>query len=345
MSLVSTLRRRGWHVYTFAVLMLLTCICTRLVAIDLKMATEAPLGSPWDNALRELAGTWSEISDGEVRLKIYAGGIVGDEPDMLRKIRIGQLDGAAFSQLALASILPEIMAVSTPYLVQTIEEFRYLIAALTPEYERRLLERGLVAISWAEGGWAHFFAVDPIAQPADLLRLKLAVPAGDDEMLQIWRRLGYSAFPLSLTEYAMGLQTGMVEAFYAPPAAVAAFGWFGRISYMNVVPIAPVIGAVVLTTEAWDSISEEHRAAFIESAHAIGRNLTEAAIDVEQDAIDVMIEQGIKVVESQLPAEWWELGISGAELAQGRLFSSEEYEKVVSLLETYRRVAAPVATD
>ena len=320
------------------------CICTFMTfafsvgAIDIKIATVAPQGSPWDNALRELAAKWFEISDGSVTIKVYSDGIVGDEPDMLRKMRIGRLDGAAITQLALAEIHPEIMAISTPYLLRSIEEFRFLLASLAPDYESALLEEGFVPVSWAEGGWVHFFASKSLSSPEDLAQLALAVPAGDDEMLQIWRRLGFRAIPLSMNDYAMGLQTGMVTAFYAPPAAVAAFGWYGPISYMNAVRVAPAIGAVVLTEKAWRSVPEEYYAAFRASASEIGDRLTDASIAVESEAIAAMQSQGVVVVESTDSERraWAQLGISGGDLAVGRLFTAEAYQSVIDLLDSYR---------
>ena len=184
----------------------------------------------------------------------------------------------------------------------------------------------------------HFFASESLSSPEDLKRLALAVPAGDDEMLQIWRRLGFRAIPLSMNDYAMGLQTRMVTAFYAPPAAVAAFGWYGPISFMNAVRVAPAIGAVVLTERAWRSIPEEYYDAFRESASEIGERLTEASIALEGEAIAAMQHEGVVLVESTESEKraWEQLGISGGDLAVGRLFTAEEYETVINLLDAFR---------
>lgn len=307
-------------------------------AIDIKVGTVAPQGSPWDNALRELAARWYEITDGEITLKVYADGIVGDEPDLIRKMRLNQLSGAALTQLGLAEIDPAVLALSTPFLVAGSEEFTYLIETLHETYESRFADAGYIALSWGEAGWVRFFGTEAIQSPGDLSRLALAIPAGDDEMLQIWRSLGYPSFPLAMSDYAMGLQTGMVEAFYAPPAAVAAFGWYGRIGYMNELPVAPVVGAIVLTDRAWQRIPEHYRAELLATARAAGERITNESLKVETEAIRVMIDRGVERIEVDAVGEaaWRELGIAGGELAVGRLFSASDLALVTEALERFR---------
>ena len=63
--------------------------------IIIKMATLAPEGTEWHGLLVEMGQEWRKVTNGDIRLRIYPGGVVGDERDMIRKIRIGQIHGAA----------------------------------------------------------------------------------------------------------------------------------------------------------------------------------------------------------------------------------------------------------
>jgi len=308
----------------------------------LKIASVAPQGSPWVETLRELAGNVKTATDGAVEIKIYPDGIIGDEPDIVRLMRLGRLQGAALTQLALASIVPEVLAISTPFLVESGEEFTFLVRRLSDRLKERFEDEGFVALAFGEAGWIHFFSAEPIASPADLESMRLAVPAGDSNMLYIWRRLGFSAFALSMTDYAMGLQTGMVDAFYAPPSVVASFGWDGRVEYMNALPAAPVLGAIVLTQAAWRTLSEEQRDSIREFAGVAGDSISASSRMLEADSIRVMAENGLKVIEPDESEEtqWRELGGAGGEMAVGRLFSNDALGDVLGLLDEYRSSAA-----
>ena len=307
-------------------------------SLVLKIATAAPRTSPWFDALSELASDWSRITNGEVSVKIYPDGIVGDEPDIVRKMRIRRLDGAALTQLALGIVVPDILALSSPFIVQSSEEFEFLIERLSEPLGEAFRSEGFVVLSWADAGWVHFFAEDTLRTPNDLKRTKLAVNATDDEMLQIWRELGYSAFPLGMIEYAMGLQTGMVNSFYATPALVAAYGWFGRIKYMNPVALAPILAAIVLSESAWRSVPEQYREEMARVAVEIGRKITTASRDLDRIATEALASQGV-IIEKLSPEDerkWTEFGKIGGEMAAGRMFSREALETVEALLAEYR---------
>jgi len=50
----------------------------------------------------------SREDSGQIAFRVYAGGVAGDELDALRKIRIGQLQSAAFSGVGFGQILPSV---------------------------------------------------------------------------------------------------------------------------------------------------------------------------------------------------------------------------------------------
>ncbi len=304
----------------------------------IKLATVAPQGSPWDDTLRALAGRIYEISGGEITVKVYPDGIVGDESDLVRKMRLGRLNGAALTQLSLASIVPEILALSTPFLVESSDEFAYLIDQWSEPLRTKFEEEGFVVLTFGEAGWVHFFSTESVETPDDLRALHLAVPAGDGEMLQIWRRLGFTAYPLSMPDYAMGLQTGMIDAFYAPPSAVAAFGWYGKVGYMNSLPVAPVLGAIILTKRTWERIPEAYHDRIREIAEQAGASISAASRTLESESIALMVQAGVEIVQTDPEAEtaWRSLGEAGAELAVGRLFPPEALDVLRELLRSYR---------
>ena len=145
-----------------AILLLLLLCCLGAEALTLKIATVAPVGSPWAESLRRLAADWNRISDGRVKLKIYAGGIAGEEADMIRKMRIGQLDGAALTQLGWGLIDPGILALSTPFLIQDDDQLTYVMEHSAPYFQKRMQAAGYDLFSFSKAGWVHFFGREPL---------------------------------------------------------------------------------------------------------------------------------------------------------------------------------------
>ena len=216
------IRRKFWPL-----ILLLFCLhYLPAEAVTLKIATLAPVGSPWVESLRRLSAEWDRISQGRVNLKIYPGGIAGEEADMIRKMRIGQLAGAALTQLGLGLLDSAILALSTPFLIQEEGELDYVMKRAKPYFESRLADKGYRLFAFSKAGWVHFFGREPLIFPEDLKRLKLGVPAGDAAFVETWRRIGFNVFSLPFGDLLVGLQAGMIDAFYAPPVVAASFQWF-----------------------------------------------------------------------------------------------------------------------
>ncbi|MBN1838291.1 MAG: TRAP transporter substrate-binding protein DctP [Spirochaetales bacterium] len=309
-----------------------------LSALTIKIATLAPAGSPWVESLRRLSGDLERSSDGALSFKIYAGGTAGEEADMIRKMRIGQLQGAALTQLGLALLEPGLLALSTPFLIQGEEELDYVMGRLRPEYTRRLDEGGFRLVSFLKAGWVHFFGRQAVGTPAELRGQRLGLPDGDADFVEIWRSMGFSAFSLPMGDLLVGLQSGMVDAYYSPPAVAASFQWFTLTPHMSEMRIGPVVGGIVLSAEVFDEIPEELRplvrARFLELDGELNRDM--AAL--EREALAAMRRRGL-IVDSVPPdavREWERLGQRGAEVVVGRVFSRMDYDQVASAVQEHR---------
>jgi TRAP-type transport system periplasmic protein len=148
-------------------------------AQTIKLGTLAPEGSPWHNILRDMAESWKTATGGTVQFRIYSGGVAGDEPDMVRKIRVGQLHAAALSGAGLSAIAPEIQALQMPMMLTSSEELDYVRDRLAPKLEAILEAKGFKVLNWGDAGWVQFFAQKPVVGPEDLKPMKLFVWAGE----------------------------------------------------------------------------------------------------------------------------------------------------------------------
>ncbi len=310
--------------------------------VTVKLGSLAPKNSPFDTGLRKLAAEWSRISDGAVNVKVYAGGVVGDEEDMIRKMRIGQLDAAGMTGVGLSRIHPCLLAMQLPLLVRTDEEMRYILETTKESFNEELRKKGFTMVLWNHIGWVHFFAKKPVVYPKDLQAQKMFMYAGDPNGAQVWKEMGFHPVPLSPTDVLSSLQSGMVDAFTTSPLAAASYQWFGLAQHMSGMRWAPFLGGVVISARTWKKIPDAYHQSFMETAERIGAEMQREIRSADAQAVQVMKEHGLRVHEPQDDAlnEWKEVVSQGFKKFIGSTFDERCYKDVKKRLFEYRNRAA-----
>jgi TRAP-type C4-dicarboxylate transport system substrate-binding protein len=308
-------------------------------AQTIKIGSLAPTGSPWDDMLKRIAADWTRASDGRVRLVIYPGGIVGDEPDMIRKMRIGQLQGAAMTAVGIGRIHPPVLSVGFPLLVRSDRELDLLMDRMSPALDKGIADKGYQVVAWSASGWIYFFSRRPIARPDDLRGQKLWMWEGNPDELAAWTSLGFRVVPLKATDVLIALQGGMIDALCVSPIAAAVCQWFALAPNMLALRWIPLYGGLVVTKSAWDRIPAEMRPALLESARATAREMNAANREGERRAMEAMCARGLTVTQPS-PADlvlWEELARGAADRLVGSMFDTESYEKAAVELQAIRR--------
>lgn len=274
----------------------------------LKMATLVPDGSVWDKILEDMGAEWQEATDGEVSLRLYAGGVAGDEPDVVRKMRIGQLHGAVLSVAGLTLIDNGFEIFEIPMFFDSYDELFHVLEKTRPELEARLEKKGYILLNWGQGGWVHFFSKQPIRTVEDLQKQKLFVWAGNAPMVQLWRENGFQPVPLAATDILTGLQTGMIEALPSTPLAALSFQWFRQTPYMQDIGLAPLVGATVISTRAWKKLSPDAQKKLRAVGMETEKELMKQIPSQDRSAVEQMSQRGMKVVEvdAAVEAQWRE---------------------------------------
>ena len=263
--------------------------------VTIKLATLAPEGTVWYRAVRRLADRWSEISGGEIRMKIYPGGIVGNETAIVRKMRIGQLQAGAITSIGLGEIDPSPMVTQTPMLIRTYDELDYIMGQMGPEFEERLLEKGFVVLTWSDAGWIRFFTKGPMLVPEDARQFKMFAFEGDPAAIRAYRAVGMRPVVLSATDVLPGLQTGLLSGVPASPLAALSQQWFALAPHMLDLSWAPLVAATVIRRDTWESIPEEYRKPFLLAARRIGLEVRREIRRQDRKAIEVMQRYGLRV--------------------------------------------------
>jgi len=308
-------------------------------ALDIKLASIAPENSPYGVALNQMAAEWQKISNGRVRVLIYHNGIAGDQSDVLRKMRIGQLQGGVFTNTAIAALVPQVLSVSVPFLVRNDDEFRYVMKDLVPILDKRLESQGFTAIAWAEAGWVKFFSKDLLRTPDQLKRDRLAVPPEQQDLLATFKLLGYRPVPLDMPETLSALNSGLVDVIFTSPLIVAGYQWFSAARYMLNMNIAPAVGTIVLSTRAWNQIPQQYREEFKASAKRAGQKVESGILKLESDAIDAMKGYGLKItnVTPEIRAQWEKEFEQNYNSIIGPVFDPATVKLVQDDLKAYRK--------
>jgi len=300
----------------------------------IKIGTLAPKGSPWYRFIRDMASEWEASTEGGIKVRIYPGGVIGDERDMVRKMAIGQLHGAVLTAEGLAEIVPHIKVFQLPLLLSSNAELDHVLDQMAPELEEDFLARGYRVISWGDVGWVHIFARQPVVYPKDLMRQKLFSWAGDTTAYNAYREAGFQPVPLQVSDLHTALLSGLVDAFSTTPVAALSFQWFGSAPHMTDLKWAPLIGATVLTKSAWEKIPAEARDMVLESGRRSGTESRDAVRAFETEAITVMKQHGLRVhaVPADVLGEW-ELR---ARAAYGTFMAGDVSPELLSRVEQVR---------
>jgi TRAP-type transport system periplasmic protein len=320
--------------------------------VEIRLATLAPSGSPWMEVLGKAQAEIKEKTGGRVSLKYYEGGQQGDERDFVRKIGLGQLDGAAITSIGLAMIDESIRVLELPMLFASAEEVDYVADKMWPYFHKKFEKKGYKLNDRGEVGWIYFLSKNKVETLADLKGQKLWM-WGDDQLVgAMFKKLGLNGVPLGVPEVDAGLTSGKITACYGSPVAAVALQWYSKVKYMTSMPMSFAIGATVVSLKSLNKISDEDRKAVEAIGKASAKKLRKVIRKANEDAKTTMTRKGITVVQTPIAMVsdfeknaqevWKEL--------TGKIFSKEELDMVMKYREEFRnkskgtsKTAAPAA--
>ncbi|MCS7316319.1 MAG: TRAP transporter substrate-binding protein DctP [Bryobacterales bacterium] len=330
----------------FALLLCLTVSPAAAQTLLVKMGTVAPEGSPWHQILQQMGQQWQKISAGKVTLRIYPGGVLGDEPDMITKMRIGQLQAVAISGSGLSRLEPAVACLQIPMMIESYEELDYVRDRIAPRLEKLLDEKGYVVLNWGDAGWVHFFTKTPARRLDDIRKMKLFTMAGDAEALELYQSAGFRPVPLATTDMMPALQTGLIEAFDVPPLLAMLNQWFGLARNMIDLKWAPLVGGTIVSKKTWERIPDSLRPALLEAARSAGLRLRGEIRKLGDDAVLEMKKRGLNVItlDAATMAEWRREVEEAYPKLRGRLVPAELFDEVRRLRDEFRAQRAKKAS-
>jgi TRAP-type C4-dicarboxylate transport system substrate-binding protein len=332
-------RRPGWRL--FLLLWCVTLLPSWVLAepVTLKFATLAPEGTPWMNLMEEMNGELRRRSNNQVAFRFYAGGVAGDERDVLRKIRINQLHGGAFSGFGLGELVPEIRVLELPLLFRNAPEADHVASALFPRFTEALAHKGYILLGLNEAGPVHIFSQHAMHTRTDLGRTKMWTWQGDPVPLALFKSYGITPVPLTLPDVLPALQSGLIDTFYGPPLAILALQWFTKARYVSARPITYVMGALVLSKQQWQHLLPEHQTLVREIVTTYHAKIATTMRQHHQKALSLLHTLGLQSV-TMSETEMEHLGQVSDGVRNGlvgKLYSQELLEQALQLRDQYRQ--------
>lgn len=307
--------------------------------IKIKHGTLAPEGSPWHAAMQRLGKRWKKVSKGQVRMKIYPGGIAGDEGDMLRKIHIGQLQSATLTSVGLGRISRSTVALQIPMMFQSYEELDYVRNKISPRLTSELEKAGFIVLNWGDAGWVHFFSKDPGTDPADFRKWKMFMWAGDPESEQAFKAAGFRPVPMSSTDVMSGLQSGLIDWFGTTPLFALSSQWFGLTKHMVAIKWSPLNGATIISKKAWEKIPAEMRPALLKIGQEEGARVRAEVRGLGDKALKAMKDRGLNIVEpnAETIAKWQAAAQMAYPAIRGKVVPADLFDEVKGHVAAYRK--------
>jgi TRAP-type C4-dicarboxylate transport system substrate-binding protein len=315
-----------------------TAIADAQDRILIRVGAIVPKGSLWDEMLQRLRQDWQQIVGPRLTMKVHAGGVLGDEGEMVRQMRAGELQAVGLSSVGLSRIDPAISCLQVPMMLSSYEELDFVRDRLAGEFERRVERRGFKVLQWADGGWVYAFTKQPARTPADLRAMKLFTSAGDPETERLYTELGFRVVPLSLADLITSLQRGMLDAYATVPLFAQLQESYKLTPYMTNVRWTPLVGGTVISLKAWDSLPAEHRDRLRASARDAGNRLRTRIRQMDVVAIDEMRKRGLTVVDVDAAARraWESEAAASYPRLRGRYCPAEVFDEVQRLRDQFR---------
>jgi TRAP-type C4-dicarboxylate transport system substrate-binding protein len=301
----------------------------------IKFATVAPEGSTWMKQMRNLDQTLGKKSHGEIGFRIYAGGIAGDELDVLRKIRIGQIHCAAFSGVGLGQVLPMVRVLDLPFLFRNYQEVDLVHRELKPFFAKEFREKDFELLAWAEVGNVHLFSKKPIYRVADLAQLKVWTWSGDPIAKATFSFMGTNPIPLAITDVTTALNTGMIDTVYAPPLGALALQWYMYLNYMTALPLTHATGAILMSKSFFDKLPAHLSKLLIDEFEPAMVDLTTDLRAQTAEAIGLIEKSGITLIPMPTGKDLEDFYKVHDEVAKdltGKIYPKELLDRIYSLI-------------
>jgi len=305
--------------------------------INIRFASPLPRSSEWGRALDRMAADWERATNGQVRVIVSHDGREGDEAKMISSLYSNAIQVGVFTSAGMADICPAVMNLSIPFIIKNETELDLVLKDMLPLIDTRV-KKDFVVLAWSKGGWVYVFSKEKILTPDDLRKQKLSTSPELRDMNTVFRTMGFTLVETDFTNMGTKLASNAINAIYVIPASVAPLGLHKSLGHMLEVPIAPILGAIVMNRVTWDKLGPANQQEIVKAAKKIALEFDASEVKTEANAIASMGKDGLSVNRPSKPQQdMWTNDINNTlPSLVGSIFDRELFNRLTSILDKAR---------
>jgi len=301
-----------------------------------KIATISPDGTFWMQEMRAGAKEIKKKTQGRVEFKFYPGGVMGSDDSVLRKIRIGQLQGGAVTAGSMTAIAPDIAIYELPYLFESLDQVDYVRSKMDAGLVTALEKKGFVSFGLAEGGFSYMMSDEPLQSVADVRGKKVWLPSNHDVGEAVFGSADISPVPLPLSDVLTGLQTSLIDTVITSPIAAIALQWHTKINYVMDEPLTYFSALLVIDKKAFNKLKDEDREIVRSIMSDAFKRINDQNRKDNAAAKQALMNQGIEFVRltPDSAKEWREVGDKAIKMLEKQnKYSDKAYSDLMKYLD------------
>jgi TRAP-type C4-dicarboxylate transport system substrate-binding protein len=308
----------------------------------LKFALLTPSGTAWMNVIDAWADEVYVKSNGRIKFKIYPGGVMGDEPDVLRKIRSNQLQGAFFTGYGIGRIYSPARVLEMPFLFKNTDESDYVREKLMADIEAGFRNKGFELLGWPEVGFIHFFSKKPITSLADVRKRRVWIWSGDPMGEALTEVAGISPVPLSIMDVYTQLSAkhGSIDTVFNSPFGALAMQWHTKVKYASILPATNAIGGLIVSHRFFNKLPADLQQLLRDSGKKAGEEINFISRRDNYKSIALLKQSGIEFMWDWNENEMQEMlnirDRAAVKLAAMNYIPAEYFQRTRKMLKKYR---------
>ena len=300
-------------------------------AVELRLATLAPSGSSWMKVFNAWNLTVKEQTDNTLELRFYDGGSQGDERDFVRKMRAGQMDGAALTTTGLGMLVRQVLVLSVPGVIEEYEQLDSVRAELGGRFEKMFETEGYTLLGWGDVGKTRLFSTEQIERPSDIKKLRPWVWKDDPIFAEFLKVVGANPVRLGVPEVYPALQTRMVDTLPASALAAVSLQWYTRLKYISKRNSGIIVGATIVRTDKFEALTEDQQNVLASTGIRAHKALNRSIRRDDDKSYATVLKRGLTAVDtSEHQAEWEEAGRQVRERLTGRVYPKSLLDAVIA---------------
>jgi TRAP-type C4-dicarboxylate transport system substrate-binding protein len=302
----------------------------------IRLATLVPRGDSVYREFKRLDADLRKATNDAWGVRIYASGIAGDDKDVIRKMRVGQMDSGLVTTTGLSQAVPSVAVLNAPGVINSYRQLEAVQKEMSEEWKDTLLknERNPIRLmAWWEAGRYRYFSKGPLNSVEDVKKHRAWVWPDSHVLKEIWRAVGTTGVPLGVPDVFGALQTGMVDLVVNTPAALVALRWHLKLDHMTRSSFGVLLLSWVMNDSLWKELPPEAKQVIEKNIIAAKARTVQRSRKEDAVAFKRLIKRGYTVTEwsPKMKKDWEGVQAEVRKRLTGRVYSAALLKRVQSI--------------